>query len=175
MTDYKDRIKNAIHTFEKKNNPNLKKKRKSRNTSPESDYLRDYIDPWLKKNGFSMDRIESKATYNPDAKKYLNSPTTYGMSDRVGCDRYGRACYIEAKAPNRTMYLRLDQKEFLLNKLNYNAFCCVVNDVDELQRIYDHFLTLSLSKGISFLTKELDKVKIRNPKITVVDDDDLWK
>lgn len=170
MTDYKKRVQDAIIAFEKKN-PMRPKKRKTKNSSPESDYLRDYIDPWLKANGFSMDRVEAKATYNPQAKAYLNSPTTPGMSDRVGCDRYGRACFIEAKAPNRTMYLRPDQKQFLVEKLNYNAFVCCVNDVCELERIYDQFLTLGLSKGIGFLRRELDKVKVRSPKIKAIDDD----
>ena len=182
--DYKARLQKSINEYSLKNarykEPKDKNKssgggRRSKNKSPESDWCRDYLDPWLKDNNFKMDRVEAKATYNKAAGRYMNSPTVSGMSDRVGNDQYGRACFIEAKAPKRAMQLRMDQYDFLLSKIESNCFAVCVNDIDRLSDIYNQWCEytinqLDMAAGRRYLKELLQAINIKDKKKYGLDD-----
>jgi hypothetical protein len=149
------------------------KPKRKKNKSPEADFLLKELDPWLKKNGFLMDRVEAKATYNVNAGTYLNSPTTPGMSDRVGNDRFGRACFIEAKAPG-SKRLRMDQREFLEKKIRSKCFAVCVQSVAEIEEYYNHFMSLSLPKAESYLLMLLNQIPVKKQKGEPNDDSPLF-
>lgn len=106
-----------------------------RNSKPEK-ILEKEILHFLRLNGFDVDVVESKAVFSQKLGRYLNSQTTVGMSDLIGNDKNGHACFIELKAKGRRSTLSQRQKLFLMKKIDSNAFACVVDSVEMLSQIY---------------------------------------
>ncbi len=116
-----------------------------KNKRPERD-VQDLVMAWLKDNGFSCNVVESKAVYNPKAGRYITGQAVEGFSDVCGCDKHGLAVFIELKAPGRLSTLRPRQREFLLNKISYNAFACVISSAAGLELLYNNWLKARFSK-----------------------------
>lgn len=94
---------------------------------------------WLNQNGFACDIIESKAVFSKAANRYLHGQTVPGMSDIVGVDSVGRACYIELKAKGKRNNISMAQYVFLQAKIQNHAFAVVVDSADLLAQYYKAF------------------------------------
>jgi hypothetical protein len=94
---------------------------------------------WLHQNGFSCNVVESKAVYSQKAGRYISGQTVAGMSDIVGVDPVGRACFIELKAKGKRNNLAMSQYVFLQAKIEKHAFGVVVDSADLLEKYYKSF------------------------------------
>lgn len=126
----------------------LKKPTGRKNKHPERD-VQDLVMDWLRANNFSCNVVESKAVYNPKAGRYITGQAVEGFTDICGCDESGLAVFIELKAPGKRNTLRHKQKEFILNKISYNAFACVIDSVDGLEFLYKRWLGLRFNKKMT--------------------------
>lgn len=106
-----------------------------RNSKPEEIFKRQIL-AYLLRNGFDIDVIESKAVYSQRLRRYMHSQATPGMSDLVGNDPNGHACFIELKAPKKRSTLRDNQRMFLMRKIESNAFACVVDSIEMFVQFY---------------------------------------
>lgn len=113
-----------------------KKVAAKRNSKPEEVFKREMLS-YLARNGFDIDVVESKAVFSQRLRRYLHSQATPGMSDLVGNDMNGHACFIELKAPKKLKTLRENQKLFLKKKVESNAFACVVDSLERFVMIYN--------------------------------------
>lgn len=161
MSDYQDRIRKSIEAFNEKNDPARKKRS---NSKPEKKVEADCL-KWLRDSGFSIDVFESKATYNPNSGRYISQSMKSGITDSIGCDPFGHACFIEFKAPGRLSTLRENQRDFLVEKINHGAFGCVVDSVEKLVWIYKRWKMIVKSEGVEngkgFLLKTLPSERSR--------------
>lgn len=137
-----DKVKEAILKWSQKQLPKDKRK----NNSPEKDFVKD-LKKHLERRGFSMDVVESKATYNPKTGAYTSSAIRSGFSDMVGNDSDGRAIYIEAKARGKLNTTKNHQLDFLEEKIISGAFACVADSIEGFDFIYDTFLGLKSRKA----------------------------
>ena len=94
---------------------------------------------WLNLNGFSCDVIESKAVYSKGAGRYLAGMTVAGMTDIVGVDPIGRACFIELKAKGKRNNISIAQYVFMMGKIEKYAFALVVDSASSLEHYYKKF------------------------------------
>lgn len=155
--DYKKRVANAINRYSDKQAKKLEPKVARKNRKPEQESVFECLS-WLKRNGFDCDIIESKATFSVKAGRYLRSQAVAGMSDLVGNDKDGRACFIEIKAKGRRSTLKEHQFEFLARKIKSNCFATVATGEDELEEIYSRFLeclNLNQSHAQEYLLSQL--------------------
>jgi hypothetical protein len=85
--------------------------------------------------GLSLDVIDSKASWNVAAKRFMKSRAApEGFPDLVGCDLSGRAVFIELKAPG-VKSIRPMQRAFLRKKIDSNAIGGVVRSIEELDAL----------------------------------------
>lgn len=132
----------------------IKTKRQTKNRKPEARVVIDILQ-WCKLKEWQVQRIESKNTYNPKAGRWVSSPTAPGTPDIIGTLPTGVFVAIEVKAPGRLTTLRDNQREFLLQKINSNAFALVTDSVARLEKIYNHWKTLSGVEARDYLRTEL--------------------
>lgn len=90
----------------------------------------------------SLDVVESKATFNKYANRYIKGNAIKGFSDIVGCDENGIAIFIELKAKGKLKTLKPHQRSFLYNKICSNAFAVVVDSGDLLIEYYEKWKTI---------------------------------
>lgn len=143
--ELKDRIRTSILKFEQKQwdeiNPRKKDgttKKRNKNKRPEAEIVK-AIKRWLKSNGFSVNTVEAKATFDPGTGRYLTGQVERGFSDILACDPRGFACYIEVKAPGKRAALAEHQREFLIDKIDHNAFAGVFDSADDLADAHAQF------------------------------------
>lgn len=139
----KKRIQDAIAKYEKKIAPKQSTGRK--NKKPEKE-LEKIVMLWLKQNGFIVNVVESKAVYNPYAKRYLRGQTQAGFADIVGVTPSGHGCFIELKAPGRLSTLRDHQKAFLEARRACGAFAVAIDSIELLQKLYAAWLQENSAK-----------------------------
>lgn len=133
----------------------IKKKRATKNQKPEAAVVAQ-IQQWCYAQGWQVQRIESKNTFNPKAGRWISSPTTPGTPDIIGTLPSGVFVAIEVKAPGKLKTLRDNQREFILQKISSNAFCIVTDSVARLEKIYNHWRTLSsLTEKREFLLTQM--------------------
>jgi hypothetical protein len=147
-----------LERFERESRPRRK------NQKPELEVQRQVL-AWLKEHGFSCHVVESKATYNRTASRYVSSKTTPGFSDITGVTPNGVGCFIELKAPGRRSTLRHAQRAFLTDKIQLGAFAVCVDSVSCLEQIWNAFehrrkMDPKLAKAVLFrhLPPERDDV-----------------
>lgn len=133
----KQRVKDAIAKFEKKSEPKIEIA-KRKNGAPEKEFETEAL-RWLRTNGFHVSIVESKATYNPKAGRYISQSVKQGFVDVVGNHNTGIAVYIELKAPGRRSTLRMNQREFLLEKIESGCFGACVDNIEILQNQWEKF------------------------------------
>lgn len=123
---------------------------------PEKIFEKEFI--WHLKNlGWSVDVIDSKAQYSAKLKQYKRSTAAKkGFSDLVCVMPNGRAAYIELKALNKKNTIRLEQLEFLKDKLKYKAFVCVAWSIEQFDLLLKEF---HQSRGEN-LQSHLDALRI---------------
>lgn len=134
----KNRIKNAIKSFTQKNQPRLNIPRRT-NEKPEKEFEQVAL-AWLRANGFHVNVVESKATFNPQLGRYVNQSVKGGFADIVGNHQSGLAVFIELKAPGRRSTLRDNQREFLLSKIQTGCFAVCVDSLMLLQNQFERFM-----------------------------------
>lgn len=136
-----------------------------KNQKPEQDVNQE-LQLWFKQNGFSCERVESKAVYSVAKGGYSRSETKTGMSDWVGCTPTGLGCFIEAKAPGQTHRLKDHQRIYLIEKIERGAFAACVDSSQCLGNIWRMYCDiLHVADRIIFLLDHLP----RKPKKRVVD------
>ena len=85
--------------------------------------------------GWDVHVYESKAAWSVRAGKFLkNRSLVEGHPDIAGCDKYGRAIYIELKAKGIKV-VRKKQYDFLKRKIELNCLAGVVRSVDEFKAL----------------------------------------
>ena len=152
----KSRIQKAIHDYEARRERKDKPTRK--NKDPENQFIEEMLVPWLKRNGFSYNIVESKSTYNPQARRYISQSMAPGICDIIGNDAYGRSIFIEAKAPGKRATLRDNQRDFLIDKIRSNCFAVCVDSVDGLNFLYSEFMMIGrMEDRQKFLLDSLPK------------------
>jgi hypothetical protein len=137
-SDHKDRIKKAVEAFTEKHRPKAGPSR--HNASPEKD-LEKIILEWMRKNGFHVNVVESKATFSHTQQRFISNSVKSGFADIVGNHNSGIAVFVELKAPGRRSTLRENQREFLLSKIETGCFAVCVDSVEMLCAQWDEFLT----------------------------------
>lgn len=155
MNEFKKRIQTAIDNFSKKS---LKKSRSKKNSKPEKEFVKKLLQH-LRNRGFSVNVVESKAVYNPKIGRYLSSQAIPGHSDISGCDPDGIAVFIECKAKGRRSTLKLNQYQFLMDKIEKNAFAVCVDSIEFFDEVYEEFKTLPKN-----LKKDLLKMNLTKPR-----------
>jgi len=95
---------------------------------------------WFQSKGWKMAIIDSKATFNPKAKRYLKSKAApVGHSDSCGCTDTGLAVFVEFKAKGMVNDLSPEQETFLTERRACGAFTAVVDSVDLLEKLWADF------------------------------------
>lgn len=98
---------------------------------------------WMRKKGWKVQIYESKATYSQIAKRWINQSMQAGVADCQGTMPDGRSIAVEFKAKGKLSTFwkptNYRQQEFILDKINLNAFACVVDSVELLEAIYKHW------------------------------------
>ena len=107
-----------------------------KNKKPEKEVERQCMD-WMRLRGWSVQVIESKATYNPEIGVYRNQSAKAGTADCIGCTNDGIFVAVEFKAKGRKSTLRPQQYKFLVEKIEHNAFAVCVESADELAHYYE--------------------------------------
>ena len=101
---------------------------------------------WMRQRKFSVQIIEAKATYDPRRGVWRNQAVTAGTFDCVGDLPSGIGCYVEFKAPGKLSTFNKQknhrQIEYAKEKIKSNCFVAVVDSVDRLKEIYEHWETL---------------------------------
>lgn len=146
----------------KKNKPKTKRRK---NKSPEKTVVKELL-KWLKDNGFSADVIEASSYDRVNKIRVHDTKVVAGFTDIVATDMYGFACYIEAKAPKRRSQLKEHQREFIINKINNNAFACVTDSIEHLSHLYNQWILLKLKKTEYAVLKPLTPAQVtgQSPK-----------
>jgi hypothetical protein len=143
-SDVKERIQNIIEAqCEKDAKPKLVSKKKQ---FPERKVQHE-IHKWAKVRGWSLDVVDASSAWNSATESYSKTFVQSGFPDSVGCMPTGRAVYIEFKAPGKRNNLKPHQREFLVNKINLNAFACCSDSVDHLSKLYASWLHLGKEFG----------------------------
>jgi len=143
--DRKQSVKNAMEAYSKRTDPN---KVKRTNTSPEKDFVHDVLAPHLRSIGCSINIIESKATYSEKAKRYTMQSVAPGYPDLSGNFNNGLALYIEAKAPGSRKLISAEQFDFLVSKINTNAFAACVDSIDYFSQLLKEYKESDNKKSI---------------------------
>lgn len=149
--DFKDRIKKAMEGYDKRQNP-VPTGRK--NKKPEA-VIEAEIYKHLNSIGWSIDFYESSTFgINPEYQDYKVRP---GHSDLAGCMPNGTAAYIEVKNKGKRSTLSSTQREFLVEKINSNAFAVCADSLDYVLKSFEAWLSAPSRKA--FLLKELPRDK----------------
>ena len=137
-----------------------KEKARRKNKTPEKDVQHDCV-RWLMMNNFTGHIYEAKGGYN---NTYGIIAVIRGHSDWAGCDEMGRAVYVEFKAKGKLSTLREHQRNFLIDKIESNAFAVCVDSMDILSRIYSVWNGLvsdrHFERARKFLMDSLPKQKV---------------
>lgn len=136
MANYKSAVTRALEGFLERDQRPVKPSKK--NSKPEFELTYKPVKRWLYENGFSCDKVESKAVRGADGGFYRGMAVA-GMSDLVGCDPHGYAVFIELKAPGRRASLKGHQRDFLIEKIKRGAFACCTDSVEHLSETYSHW------------------------------------
>jgi len=139
-----DRVREAMENHHKRLHETQSKQRHKRNGKPEKEVATACM-KWMESQGWSVQILEAKATYNPKAGRYLrNTSVEAGTVDCLGSTNMGTLCAVEFKAPGRLSTFAADrnslQRDYLINKISSYCFGCVTDSVDRLELIYNEYL-----------------------------------
>ena len=95
---------------------------------------------WMRQQRWSVQIVESKATFDPRRGVYRNQSVSAGTCDCMGTLPDGIAIYIEFKAPGKLKTFNREknqrQIQYIKSKIEMNAFACVVDSAKLLEEIY---------------------------------------
>jgi len=115
-----------------------------KNKKPEKQVEKDCL-KWMRENGFDVDIIEASGERNEFGAIAVKS----GYSDCSGNDSFGRAVYVEFKAPGRAVFssVRPGQIKFLKRKIETNCFAVVVDSAKVLENYYRAWINVGMTRG----------------------------
>jgi hypothetical protein len=90
---------------------------------------------WCRAQGISIDIVDAASAWERGSESYSRTHVRSGFSDAVGVMANGRAIYIEFKAPGKRCTLKEHQREFLIEKINNNAFACCTDSIDHIKNL----------------------------------------
>lgn len=135
-----------------------------KNAAPEKEVEKECLE-WMRQQNWSVQVIESKATYNPRAGRWIGQNVKPGTLDCSGNTNDGLSAWVEFKAPGRIYTLREAQRLFIIDKILSNAFACVVDSAKMLEKLYKDYQEMREKYGISkardFLLEMLPQKKTR--------------
>jgi len=114
---------------------------------------------YCKDVGWSVDVVDSKASFSKAAGVYKKNVTAAGFPDIVGNLPSGIAVFIELKAKGKLKTLKSHQRMFLEEKLESNCFAAVVDSAELLHNLnigYLKYGALYLKMFIEDLTLPTD-------------------
>jgi len=165
VNDRKRRIEAALNKFATKDLKEIDKLQgtsSKRNTHPERDLVQKPCMIWMRAMKWDVEVYEAKATYDPRAGCYRNQAMKAGTTDCMGTLPNGLSVIVEFKAPGKLATFNQDrnhkQKEFVIKKINTNAFAVVVDSVERLKELYYEWAVIKEVKpstAIDFLLKAL--------------------
>lgn len=124
---------------------NPKVKKKSRNAKPEKDVEAACL-AFMRAWGWTVEIYEAKATWDPIRQIWKNSAMKAGTCDCMGTTEDGVAVAVEFKAPGRLSSFNAEdrylQRKFIVDRINSNAFACVVDSSESLRVIYGRWKDL---------------------------------
>ena len=139
---------------------------KRKGFSPEK-LVEQEIIAWALINKWSLNVFDSKAL-KMNGKMRSNPGIPVGCPDLVGNCPLGYSVYIELKKAKASDVCRVSQRNFLQRKIESNAFGCVVDSAERLERLYVKWVALrinSLSKSREFLLEQLPTKVLIDGKI----------
>lgn len=158
---HRDRIKKAIENYINKQDRKLNGPTR-RNLKPEKEVEKACLE-WMRQEGWSIQIIESKATFDPKRQRYISQSTKAGTSDCFGMTKNVEPCFIEFKAPGKLQTFALEkngrQQQYLISKIKAGAFGCVVDSVERLKKIYLAWQSLRGDDAKDFLLNQLPRPK----------------
>lgn len=139
MSDaHKKSVAAALHRHHEKQLTQPDKPKRS-NEKPEKEVEKICL-AWMRAHQWSVQIYESKATLKDGV--WRQQAMKQGNADCQGSTDDGLSVAIEFKAPGKLSTLRFHQRQFLTDKINANAFACVVDSLERLQIIYAQWLKL---------------------------------
>lgn len=163
MSDLKKRITDAINKYSENDAKKWapKKPREKQNAKPEKDVERSCLE-YMRRLNWSVQILESKATFSPSLNRWVNQGMSAGTCDCMGSTEDGIAVAVEFKAKGRLSSFNTDknyrQRKFIVDKINANAFACVVDSAERLQAIYERWMYIrqnSKDQAKTFLISQL--------------------
>lgn len=116
---------------------------------------------WMRNQGWSIQIIESKATYNPKGF-WTNQAAKAGTADCLGTTNEGISVAVEFKAKGKLKTFNKEtnkrQIDYIIEKINHGAFATVTDSVDRLKEIYDEWYKIrriSFDESKKYLKKML--------------------
>ncbi len=120
-------------------------KSRAPNKSPEKDVEKECL-IWMRSQGWTVNIYEAKAKWNSGAERFTSTGMRFGTSDCMGNDDKGFAIAVEFKARGRLASFNSEQRylqrKFIIDRINTNAFACVVDSVERLEEIYNKWISL---------------------------------
>lgn len=147
MDDYKKRVENAMKGYFERQEPKIKGPTRHYD-KPEKEVEKACL-KWMRDRGWNVAVYESKATYNPNAGRYISQNMKAGTADCMGHMENGIGVVVEFKAPGRLSTFAAPknhrQQEFVKEKIKAGVFACVVDSVSRLEEIFNAWSELRKS------------------------------
>lgn len=132
MENSKDRIKEAVYAYSRKQNAPKRK-----NSRPEETVVTDLM-LFYKRNKFFIKNYESKAKNINGV--WRTSGLSDGTPDLMGVCPNGYFHANEVKAPGKRSSLRPNQREFLMRVILNNGFAICSDSVEHTKKLYDKWI-----------------------------------
>lgn len=176
--DHRDGARNALNKFYQKQADELAPKQpveRVRNKAPEKDVERECL-KWMRAREWKVEIYEAKAKWNSEAQRFTSTGMKFGTVDCMGSTDEGIAVAVEFKAPGALSTFnreeRFLQRKFIVDRINSNAFACVVDSAARLETIYLRWKELRLvglaearQYLISALPQKTEKTRLKEEKL----------
>jgi hypothetical protein len=141
--DYKSRVRAALNKVAERELKEISKlngtHKKRKHAKPEKLVEKACME-WMRNQGWSVQVIEAKATYNPRGF-WSNQSVKAGTCDCIGTTNQGISVAIEFKAESRLKTFRKEtnqrQIDYIVEKIEHGAFACVTDSVERLKEIHE--------------------------------------
>lgn len=118
-------------------------KRRQKNKQPEKEVEADCLF-WMRSMRWDVQIYEAKASYSAQSGRWTRQTMQAGTVDCQGVMPSGRFVAVEFKAPGKlktfNLVKNIRQRTYLIDKINSNAFACVVDSAELLKEIYEAYL-----------------------------------
>lgn len=141
MSSHKESTRKALVKFlekqERKNTPSRK------NAKPEKDVEKECL-ALMRSWGWKVEIYESKANFDPRTGRWRQNSMKAGTCDCMGLMPDGTSVAIEFKAPGKvsTLNKNENQRDFLEERIKFNAFAAVVDSGQRLKDIFNKWSEL---------------------------------